>query len=43
MNLVKPTVVILAAALQLTSSAYAQTGSNGEEELQDIPVIFEDA
>ena len=36
MNLVKPTVVILAAALQLTSSAYAQTDQNSGEELQDM-------
>ncbi|MDF5302007.1 hypothetical protein P3697_08235, partial [Vibrio parahaemolyticus] len=34
MNLVKPSVVIMAAALQLASSAYAQT--NNDEELQDM-------
>ncbi|NVC94762.1 hypothetical protein FC650_14145 [Vibrio natriegens] len=36
MNLVKPTVVIMATAFQLMSSAYAQTNQNSGEELQDM-------
>lgn len=36
MNLIKPTVVITAAALQFMSSAFAQTTQNSGEELQDM-------